>query len=151
MKFLAVQGFLSDLFLLLGRVEGFTCKMGGMEEEISFSNIILPTWMKHRCLSWNSINTKNKWNGIGAWASLTRYLVTGMQKHRLGNVSFNLSVLCKVYQAHGWASTPLIMWLFSNLSGLGRRHSGDTKWVWCRRIRWKVDSWNYGIDLVSIL
>lgn len=73
-----------------------------------------------------------------------------MQKHSLGNVTFDLSVLYKVYQIHGWASTPLIMWLVSNVSGLGRRHWGDNEGVWCRRIRWGVDSWNYGIDLVSI-
>lgn len=50
--------FVFVCYLFLGMVEGFTCKMRDTEEEITFSNIVLPRWMTYRCLSWNSINTK---------------------------------------------------------------------------------------------
>lgn len=50
----------------------------------------------------------------------------------------------------GWDSTCVIMWLVGNVLWLGRKHWGDDEWVWCRRVRWEVDSQNYGIDLFNI-
>lgn len=30
-------------------------------------------------------------------------------------------------------------------------NTGDDEWAWCERVRWKVDSLNYGIDLSNVL
>lgn len=121
--------------------------MGNTEEEIPFFNIMLPTLMKRVPeLELHQLKKKKKLNGI----SLITHSMSLGCRSTVWEMWFDLSVLYKVYQIHGWASTALIMWLVNNVSGLGRRHWGDNEWVWCRRIRWGDDSWNDGIDLVSI-
>lgn len=72
--------------------------MGNTEEEIPFFNVMLPTLMKRVPeLELHQLKKKKiKWNLFDN----TLYEF-GMQKHSLGNVAFDLSVLYKVYQIHG--------------------------------------------------
>lgn len=110
LKLLAIWGSLI-CFCLFVSWKGWGVEVGDTEEEIRFSNIMLSSWRKYSCLSWNSINTKKKkkkWNCSLSFFG-NAFNDFGMQRHSLGKVTYDLGVLSKVLPGP-WAEIALL-WL----------------------------------------